>query len=138
MSYLGQIHPLRVPIEAGWNVGRIVEAFRQTYRAEYGNDLGDIPTTIVSLRTVVQGMREGRGRKLETPAGKPTPAPAAARQVYFGGWRDTPIHRREALLPGMTLSGPVIVEQPDTTTVIEPGMRARVDAYGNLLVEVAQ
>ena len=37
----------------------------------------------------------------------------------------------------MVLTGPAIVEQPDTTTVIEPGMHARVDAYGNLLVEVA-
>ncbi|HEX4507925.1 MAG TPA: hydantoinase/oxoprolinase family protein [Alphaproteobacteria bacterium] len=138
MSYLGQIHPLRVPIEAEWDIGRIVEAFRQAYRAENGNDLGDIPTMIVSLRTVVQGVREGAGRRLETPGERPAPTPMATRQVYFGGWRDTPIHRREALLPGMTLSGPAIVEQPDTTTVIEPGMRARVDAYGNLLVEVAQ
>jgi len=137
MSYLGQIHPLRVPIEAGWDIPRIVEAFRQAYRAENGNDLGDIPTTIVSLRTVVQGTRDSGGRKLDKPAGRPAPAPSATRQVYFGGWRDTPIHRREALLPGMTVTGPAIVEQPDTTTVIEPGMRARVDAYGNLLVEVS-
>jgi N-methylhydantoinase A len=137
MSYLGQIHPLRVPIEAGWNIDRIVEAFRQAYRAEYGNDLGDIPTTIVSLRTVVQGVREGRSRHLERPKERSAAPPTAIRSVYFGGWRDTPIHRREALLSGMVLSGPAIVEQPDTTTVIEPGMRARVDAYANLLVEVA-
>jgi N-methylhydantoinase A len=65
-------------------------------------------------------------------------APASVRPVYFGGWIDTPIHRRAALEPGMVFDGPAIVEQSDTTTVIEPGMTARVDAYGNLLVEVAQ
>jgi N-methylhydantoinase A len=136
MSYLGQIHPLRVPIDAGWGIGRIVSAFKQAYRAEYGNDLGDIPTVIVSLRTVVQGVREQRRRKIETPAEQSALPPTAVRPVYFGGWCDTPIYRREALLPGMVLTGPAIIEQPDTTTVIEPGMRARADAYGNLLVEV--
>jgi N-methylhydantoinase A len=138
MSYQGQIHPLRVPIEAGWDITRIVSAFQAAYRAEYGNDLGDIPTVIVALRTVIQGVREQHRRRLEKPMERPAPPASATRPVYFGGWRDTPIYRRDSLLPGMMLSGPAIVEQPDTTTVIEPGMRARADAYGNLLVEVAQ
>jgi N-methylhydantoinase A len=138
MSYQGQIHPLRVPIEAGWDIARIVSAFLSAYRAEYGNDLGDIPTVIVSLRTVIQGIREQRRRRLDKPAPRPAQPPGSTRPVYFGGWNDTPIYRRDSLLPGMALTGPAIVEQPDTTTVIEPGMRARVDAYGNLLVEVAQ
>jgi N-methylhydantoinase A len=34
------------------------------------------------------------------------------------------------------LHGPAIVEQPDTTIVIEPDMNGRVDAYGNILVEL--
>jgi len=137
MAYLGQIHALRVPIEHGWSVERIVAAFHEAYRQEYGNDLGDLPTTIVSLHTVVQGIRDRTTRTLDRPAERPAPAPSAMRPVWFGGWRDTPIYRREALLPGMTFIGPAIVEQADTTTVIEPDMRARVDAFGNLLVEVA-
>jgi N-methylhydantoinase A len=36
----------------------------------------------------------------------------------------------------MDLIGPAIIEQADTTTVIEPGMRARVDGLNNILVEV--
>ena len=36
----------------------------------------------------------------------------------------------------MTLDGPAIVEQSDTTTVIEPGMTLRVDRHGNLMVRV--
>jgi N-methylhydantoinase A len=136
MSYLGQIHTLRVAIERDWGIARIVEAFKAAYRAEYGNDLGEIPTVIVSLRTVVQGVREHMTRALDMPAVRPAPPPSSMRPVYFGGWRDTPIYRRAVLEPGMVLSGPAIIEQPDTTTVIEPGMNARVDAYGNLLVEV--
>ena len=137
MSYQGQIHPLRVPIEAGWDIERIVAAFREAYRSEYGNTLGDIPAVIVSLRTTVQGIREHPRRILDKPAFRPRPKPYDGRQVHFGCWHDTPIYWREDLQPGMAFDGPAIVEQPDTTTVIEPGMRARIDAYGNLLVEVA-
>ena len=50
---------------------------------------------------------------------------------------DTPIFRRADLKPGMTLAGPAIVEQSDTTTVVEPRMTLRVDRFHNLIVEAA-
>jgi N-methylhydantoinase A len=137
MAYQGQIHSLRVPIERGWGVERIVAAFQEAYRAEYGNLLPGIPTMIVGLRTVVQGIREQAKRAVEPVRELAPPAPAATRPVHFGAWRDTPIFAREQLLPGMRIDGPAVIEQPDTTTIIEPGMRARVDAYSNLLVEAA-
>ncbi len=37
---------------------------------------------------------------------------------------------------GTKFNGPAIIEQGDTTTIIEPDMRAEVDEYGNILVEV--
>jgi N-methylhydantoinase A len=59
------------------------------------------------------------------------------RRVWFdGGWHDTPIYRREHLAAGAALTGPAIVEQLDTTTVIEPGDRAAVDAFGNIEITV--
>lgn len=62
--------------------------------------------------------------------------PRGRRPVHFGRtWHDTPVYRREALLPGMSLAGPAIVEQSDTTTVIEPDMALTVDRHGNLLVK---
>jgi N-methylhydantoinase A len=136
MSYQGQIHPLRVAIGHGWSVGRIVQAFKHAYRAEYGNDLGDITTVVVSLRTTVQGIREhiaGTFRESTTRQAEPS----GTRPVYFGGWQNTPIYERRSLGPGMILTGPAIVEQPDTTILIEPGMRGRIDGFGNLLVQVS-
>jgi len=137
MAYVGQIHTLRVPIEAGWDADRIGKAFEEAYRSEYGNTLGDIDTVIVALRTVVEGVRNHEKRALPAPEPRPAPAPVAVRPVHFSQWYDTPIHDRNRLEPGMTIEGPAIVEQADTTTVIEPGMHARVDAYGNILVEIA-
>ena len=63
--------------------------------------------------------------------------PSGTRPVYFGGWMDTPIYDRATLRPGAAFTGPAIVEQADTTSVIEPGMAARVDPFGNILVEMA-
>jgi N-methylhydantoinase A len=47
------------------------------------------------------------------------------------------VYARVDLRPGMRFDGPAIVEQDDCTTVVEPGMVTRVDAFGNLLVEMA-
>ncbi|MGI4943665.1 MAG: hydantoinase/oxoprolinase family protein, partial [Janthinobacterium lividum] len=135
MSYAGQIHTLRVPVQAGWDLGRVTHAFHEVYRSEYGNTLGDVPVVIVSLKTTVQGRRTA-SQAVARDAAPPSPAtPAGRRQVYFGGWMDTPIYNRAALRPGHAFEGPAILEQADTTSVIEPGMHARVDAFGNVLVE---
>ncbi|MGZ0187473.1 MAG: hydantoinase/oxoprolinase family protein, partial [Alphaproteobacteria bacterium] len=135
MCYLGQIHNLRVPIESGWSVDDLKQAFEDAYRAEFGNTLGAIPIIVVSLL----------GTASATPPVRPTRAPQALvdqpakpyrrRPVYFGGWAEADIYQRAGLTPGMHFSGPAIVEQSDATTVIEPAMRARVDGFGNLLVE---
>ena len=135
MAYLGQIHSLRVTIDPAWSPAQIVAAFHDAYRQEYGNTLGDIPSVIVSLKTVIQGMRDRSPRKLATPPPAAPPAAQNRRPVYFAKWYDTPVYARRDLAPGMAFIGPAVVEQSDTTTVIEPGMKARIDAYGNLLAE---
>ena len=136
MAYAGQIHALRVPIEAGWEPDRLAEAFTAAYREEFGNTLGDIPVMLVGLRTTVTGRRRDVIRPEELAPATGEPQPIGQRQVFFGTWHDTPIFRREDLLPGAAFDGPAIVQQSDTTTVVEPDMRLTVDAAGNLLVEV--
>ena len=137
MCYTGQIHALRVPVEADWSPARMVEAFFEVYRTEYGNTLGDLPVTIVSLKTAVQGRRADAGAAVRSGS-ETREAPAAGqRSVYFDGWVETPIYDRATLRPGHRFFGPAILEQADTTTVIEPGQAAWVDAFGNVLVEMA-
>jgi N-methylhydantoinase A len=49
-----------------------------------------------------------------------------------------PVVDRETLGSGAALRGPVIVEQLDSTTVVRPGQRARVDRFGNLIVTLGE
>ena len=53
---------------------------------------------------------------------------------FAGQWLDTAILARDALRPGDTLAGPLVIEQLDTTTVVEPGDTATIDAQGNLVI----
>ena len=137
MSYAGQIHTLRVPVEADWPPARMAEAFAEVYRREYGNTLGDLPTVIVSLKTAIRGVRAAPQGRARTDVVASVAEPASRRAVYFGGWVETPVFDRATLRPGDVFHGPAIVEQADTTSVIEPGMTARVDSFGNILVEMA-
>ena len=137
MAYKGQIHTLRVPIEAGWDMSRMVTAFEDVYRAEYGNTLDGIPVNLVGLTTAVEGIRQKPDLAGDADSAGSRPDPRETRAVYFGGaWHDTPIYDRATFRPGAQFDGPAIVEQADTTSVIEPGMTARVDRFHNILVEV--
>ena len=58
--------------------------------------------------------------------------------MFFGpedGWLNTPVVSR-ASLRGDVSSGPLIVEEYDTTTVLAPGCRVRLDDWSNMVIEV--
>lgn len=137
MAYAGQIHSLRVPIEARWGRERLEAAFVQAYRDKFGNALADMPVVVVNLRTVVIGARATTALPKGAAGPGTAPRPRGERPVHFGGtWHRTPVYARETLHPGVTIDGPAIVEQADTTTVIEPDMTLTVDGQSNLLARV--
>ena len=61
------------------------------------------------------------------------------RRTWLGGrWVTASVYDRRGLPPGAAIEGPAIVEQLDTTTFLGLGDRARVDDFGNIVIEVAQ
>ena len=136
MAYAGQIHSQRVMIEADWDVTRLEQAFSDVYRATFGNTLSGIPVVIVNLRTIAVGTRTSVALPVSSATGSGAPIPKSRRPVHFNGWYDTPVYMRTDLAQGMRFDGPAIIEQSDTTTVVEPGMEVVVDSKGNLLVKV--
>src|SRR5215813_936536 len=94
---------------------------------------------LVNLRTTVIGRRAPVDLATFAPAigGSEAPRPSGVRQVRFnGGWFDTRIFDRASLGGRARLAGPAIVEQPDTTVVIDPNATAVVDGLGNLVISV--
>ncbi|MGB8265239.1 MAG: hypothetical protein WCE44_02835, partial [Candidatus Velthaea sp.] len=60
------------------------------------------------------------------------------RAVFDGtAFVATPVFARAALAPGDAFAGPAVVEQYDATTYVAPGWHARVDGFGNLVLERA-
>jgi N-methylhydantoinase A len=145
MHYVGQTHTLAVPLPtaasdgAGFGLSResIRAAFEKAYLASFSRLLPGIGARIVSLRVAAIGRRPA----FDFSAFAPKPSGEArqgTRRVWFdGGWRETPIWSRLDLPAGARIEGPAILEQPDATTVIEPGLVGRIDKLGNLLVEPA-
>ena len=136
MAYAGQIHSLRVTIEPDWDAARLGQAFNSVYREKFGNTLVGIPVVIVILRTIAIGVRSSVALPRSETACAVQATPSAHRPVHFSQWYDTPVYQRADLAPGMRFDGPAIIEQSDTTTVVEPAMDVVVDSKGNLLVKV--
>lgn len=137
MAYAGQIHSLRVTVKPDWDSQHLAEAFEKAYLDKFGNTLADMPVTLVNVRTIVIGNRSGAALPTAVIDENSPSGPVSRRPVYFRNvWHDTPIYSRQFLAPGMRFNGPAIVEQADTTTVVEPDMSLAVDANGNLLIKV--
>lgn len=143
MAYLGQTHtvPVAVPVtvEGGQvtapTVAQIGAAFDDTYRATYGRLLPGGVRCILNLRSAVIGRRPKFDLETLAPQGDAAQTPRH-RPVHFGAdWHDTPIYDRLSLPVGTHIPGPAILAQPDTTVLIEPGFSARVDRYGNTVIE---
>ena len=141
VQYVGQSHVLTVPLpRTRFEREELRAAFEQAYRERFDTDLGAMRCLVVSLRTAVVGHRRPVGLEGLAPRdGRAASAePSGTRRVWFdGGWRETPVYRREDLAPGAAFAGPAIVEQLDSTTVVEPGDTVRVDPLGNLDIAVA-
>jgi N-methylhydantoinase A len=138
--YEGQIHIFRLPVASpGFDPHREAREFAQRYRERFDIELLDIEPVVTDLRTTVYGRRAkfnlSRLSSGESKGGKA--GSAGRRPVYFNGtWHESSIYHRAHLLEGQRIAGPAIVEQMDTTIVIEPGSTAIVDRIGNIIIRV--
>lgn len=142
IHYLGQTHTVRAPIDlpASGDVTReaIQAAFEASYRTSFSRLLAGLPVRIAAMRVAAIGRRPSFDFSIFAPpsAASLDTARRPSRAVWFdGGVRDTQIWSRLDLPAGTVVEGPAILEQPDATTVIEPGFTGRLDNLGNLIVE---
>jgi N-methylhydantoinase A len=147
MAYVGQTHTVSVPLTVALDGGRVTAptraeidaAFDSAYGTSFGRLLKNGVRRIINLRSAITGKRPKFDLATLAPTSTQMPDPKATRPVHFGdAWHDTLIYDRLALPVGAVIHGPAILEQPDTTVLIEPGLTGRVDQFGSTLIEPAE
>jgi N-methylhydantoinase A len=129
LRYVGQSYELTIP--AGSD---LASRFHEEHDRVYGFSAESEPIECVSLRVTTVGRIEKPPPR--TVDGADIAQAKGSREVFFaGGYVDCPIYDRYGLGAGVSFSGPAVVEEFDSTTVVHPGYRLRVDGHGNLWIE---
>jgi len=145
MSYLGQTHTVSVPLDVTVTDGVVQQvthddigkAFDAAYLGTYDRILKGGTRRVINLRTAVTGRRPRFDLSTLAPVGGSVEtARIATRKVHFGDtWHDTAIYNRLSLPVCARIPGPAILEQPDTTVLIEPNLTGVIDELGNTIIE---
>ena len=141
MRYLGQGHEVAVELPArDWksdDATFIRRAFEAAYEKTYGRIIANLDLELVSWVVEVSA-------DIDTPepAGavrkKPAPAPYASRRLLDAGtgqYVEAQAYRRHDLQPGSRVSGPAIIVEDDTSTVVSPTFDATMNALGYIVLE---
>jgi N-methylhydantoinase A len=138
ICYAGQGYTLEVPLDLGAAdpLARLYEDFLVAHDRVHGHATRN-PARIVNLRAVHRagGEASAEDGSFTAEAGDPV---KGTRPIRVAGHREklgATVLDRARMAPGFSFQGPAIVEQEDTTTLVEPGWRGRVDASGCLLLE---
>ena len=117
-----------------------IRRFHAEHHRLFGFSL-DQPVEIVTLRVTAFGHLDSVSMaRLSGDLAAPADALTGKRDVYFEdaeGFVPCDIFDRARLAPGSTIGGPAILENVDSTVVIDPGWRASIDDYGNCIMRRA-
>ncbi|NGO09589.1 5-oxoprolinase [Streptomyces sp. HC44] len=114
--------------------GTMIRTFEDRHRATYSFTL-DRPVVVEALSVEATGLTEPPDLSaLATPHSAAGPSETVS--LHTGGaWRDVPLHRREELPPGETVTGPAIITEASATTVVDDGWQAAMTDDGHLIME---
>lgn len=131
MRYRGQGHQLSIP--HAHDLAASVEAFHKAHRRAFGYDRRDQSVEVVLAR--LSGSAPAATDRLPLPANEAGGDPEIARSRLWidGDWVEVPVYDRARLVPGTTLTGPLIIEQQDTTLVVGT-QTLTVDRFGGISI----
>ena len=145
--YVGQGYELRVPAPDGviddvW-VKTTAEAFHEAHGRTYSQRFDDKPVQLINIRvTGVGAVPHVRISEIEKGSSDASAAVKTTAQALFWQdetskprWVETPVYERSLLLAGNEITGPAIVEQFDSTTIVGMNQHATVDAVGHIIIE---
>ena len=136
MRYRGQGHEiaLELPVREFTSADQstIRELFEAAYCRLYSRAIPGVEIEILSWVVSVSAPSEGHlgAPALERPS---EPEPRSRRPIFdseTGDFREVDIYWRNELAPGARISGPAVIAEDETSTVVNPGFDARIDAFG--------
>jgi N-methylhydantoinase A len=127
--YVGQSHELRIVVETGAD---LAELLHTAHREAYGYAMPDERVRVVTLRVVAQGEPIMSQPPSDWDQGEP--APERCREI--GGVGQVRVVSRAGLATGDKVTGPALIEQSDTTTLLAAEEIAVVDDAANLVVRL--
>ena len=134
MRYQGQAYEINVPLTPAY-----IEDFHNGHQRLYGHSNVSRMTEVVNVRVDAAGITQRHVFPAAEAVSRPFPMPATTRQAWFGeGFWETAIYHRDQLLPGMESVGPAIVSGGESTVVITPNFRFRIDGVGTLVATRAE
>lgn len=141
MRYVGQAHQLEIDIGQELDddtIARATARFHESHQSAYSHCDPAAPVEFVMLRTVHRRAPDEESLLGAGDPGSGQPQPGSRRICLSAadGYVDTPVYQRSSLPPRFEITGPAVVEQADTTTLIYPGHRARIDDHGNILIKI--
>ncbi len=140
IRYIGQVHELPTPIPAngtdmGESLAATADAFHDLHEKLYAFKMPHKPIEVMAVRQDLIGERRWSLPHADASAGTdPGAAIKATRRIAFAEgagmtWIDTPIYNGAVLRPGQVIDGPAVIEEVDTTIVVQPGDIARLNSY---------
>ena len=144
MQFIGQTHILRIDLPNSYpDKDYLQKSFEKSYLNRFKVRLSEIKANIVNANTTVQGHKVPfdislLNNKLDKRLNV-NDALLEYRKVYFKDkFLSTPIYSRDKMPFEFEIKGPAIIEQMDTTTLIEPNDRVYGDNLGNMFIEVGE
>lgn len=143
VRYAGQNYEVSVAVPEGpiddVAIAAIRARFEEEHRRLYGFIASEDPIQLVTFRVGATGLvAKAAFRAFPDGGADASAAKIGEREVWMpeaGGFTTCPIYDRAKLNPGNRITGPAIIEQMDTTTIVLPDMLVTVEPHRNLILE---
>jgi N-methylhydantoinase A len=136
MRYRGQRHNIKVPVSGLKDARQIRAAFERDYKRRYGHADAKAPAEFQALHlSAFARLKQPEIARLPRAA---KPQPAHTRRVYIGnagGWLDAQIFHRESLAAGFSGTGPAVIEEYGSTTLVWPGDRFEIGELHEIMIQ---
>jgi len=143
VRYVGQDHELNVQLDGNFcskTSDRVRDSFYAKYMELFGRAITDIPNEVINIRlTASCPLGQFELNRATAPPAEPGVIQRGCRKIYVSDlkrYQKVPVYDHRHLPIGYASTGPALVEQRESTVVVGPGDRMKVDKHRNLVVEI--